>query len=125
MVHLISSQKENPEADFKHIVKNLFSLLPEEGQDEKAKILCSCYFSIPDSNGLDVKDIPKNVFLCPGADLDLDYDQAIKKVNTITYMVKKIVAKLFYYIKHNMSKHILNFMVLPFKRFYSKMEHSK
>lgn len=85
---MISRQQENPESDFKQIVNNLFSLC---NNDEKPQILCSCYFSLPDSNDLNLKNIPNNVFVCPGADLDLDYDLSVKKVNTF------IVSTIFLY----------------------------
>ena len=68
----------SPEDDFKHCVENLFSKFED---DKKPKILWSCFFSIPDSNALDLKTgVPGNVVLCPGPDLDLDYDDAVKKV---------------------------------------------
>lgn len=100
VVHLISRQQENPEADFSHIVKNLFlmSSTKDEFNNEKPKILCSFYFSLPDSNELNVENIPKNVFLCPGPDLDLDYDISIKKVGTIQYHVFTISPSVLYAI---------------------------
>ncbi|XP_044253963.1 rab proteins geranylgeranyltransferase component A 2 [Tribolium madens] len=77
VVHLVSRQIEGPQIDFKHIIQNLFG-------SEKAKILWSCYFSIPDSNDLDLRcETPKNVLLCPGPDIDLDYDYAVKNAKTI------------------------------------------
>ncbi|EFA02190.1 rab proteins geranylgeranyltransferase component A 1 [Tribolium castaneum] len=77
VVHLISRQVEGPQNDFKHIIGNLFG-------PEKANILWSCYFSIPDSNDLDLTvETPKNVTLCPGPDLDLDYDDAVRKAKAM------------------------------------------
>lgn len=70
-------------------MKNLFAPPSDKADDignEKPKILFSCYFSIPDSNHCNVVDVPKNVFLCPGPDLDLDYDFTIKKVKHIMFV---------------------------------------
>lgn len=81
MVHFISKQISSPEDDFKHCFNNLFS---QSEEDNKPRVLWSCYFSIPDTNNLDLKTgIPENVVLCSGPDLDLDYDDAVKKVQLI------------------------------------------
>ncbi|RZC42111.1 rab proteins geranylgeranyltransferase component A 1 [Asbolus verrucosus] len=77
IVHLISKQITNPFEDLKHCVENLFN----KSEDGRPDILWSCYFSIPDSNDLDLKTTaPKNVAICPGPDLDLDYDNSVKKI---------------------------------------------
>jgi len=74
LVHLTAKQLKHPQEDFKHIINKLFS---DEG--DKPKILWSCYFSLPVIN-LECNESPKNVFICQGPDLDLDYDAAIAKV---------------------------------------------
>lgn len=84
IVHLIMRQQNSPEEDFQHIVKNLFSIDSQE--EDKPNILVSFYFSLPDSNNLAIEDIPQNIFFCPGADLDLDYDLSIKKVHILFYL---------------------------------------
>ncbi|KAJ8922725.1 hypothetical protein NQ315_007760 [Exocentrus adspersus] len=82
IVHLISRQSTMPQQDFQHVVQNLFT--EESGDSTKPHVLYSLYFSIPDSNGLDLrKNVPKNVYLCPGPDLDLDYDVSIKQAKQI------------------------------------------
>lgn len=86
MVHLISRQNTAPQEDFEHVVNNLFSSksADESELSGKPQILWSSYFSIVDSNGLDLQEnTPKNVFICPGPDLDLDYDLAVKQVGYI------------------------------------------
>lgn len=86
MVHLISRQNTTPQEDFEHIVNNLFvsKTADETELTGKPQILWSFYFSIVDSNDLNLREnAPKNVHICPGPDLDLDYDLAIKEVNYI------------------------------------------
>ncbi|KAJ8960384.1 hypothetical protein NQ314_006074 [Rhamnusium bicolor] len=87
IVHLISSQISDPEEDFKHVVQNLFETSFEKEQmnsSDKPQVLWSCYFSLPDSNISDLRDnVPQNVYLCPGPDMDLDYDHSIKKAKEI------------------------------------------
>lgn len=83
IVHLISSQRSSPHEDFKHVIENLFYISSNESSQicqEKPMIIFSCYFSLPDSNASSFENIPSNVFLCPGPDIDLDYDISIKKV---------------------------------------------
>ncbi|CAH1115921.1 unnamed protein product [Phaedon cochleariae] len=89
LVHLISRQNISPEEDFKHVVENLFLSEPFETPEEnetarKPEILWSAYFSLPDTSESDLKsNVPDNVFLCPGPDLDLDYDGSIKMARDI------------------------------------------
>lgn len=74
---MYSEQTSDPEDDFKYCVKTLF------GQDSQQNVLWSMYFSIPNTSKY-LKDnenhIPKNVFLCSGPDLNLDYDSCIHQV---------------------------------------------
>lgn len=79
---MFTEQKTDPEEDLKHCVEKLFDS-EENGNIEslKPKVLWSLYFSVPDASNLDLrKTTPKNVFLCSGPDLDLDYDFSIQKV---------------------------------------------
>lgn len=79
LVHLTAKQLTNPQEDFKHIINNLFTLEPDE--PNKPTVLWSCYFSLPLINNLqDNQSSPKNLFICEGPDLDLDYDTTIAKV---------------------------------------------
>ncbi|KAG5899046.1 hypothetical protein JTB14_000070 [Gonioctena quinquepunctata] len=87
IVHLISKQSTSPEEDFKHVIDSLFTLYNHKGShdsQEKPLVLCSLYFSLPDTGDLDLGgDVPENVFLCPGPDLDLDYDVSVQKAKQI------------------------------------------
>ncbi|XP_018570375.1 rab proteins geranylgeranyltransferase component A 1 [Anoplophora glabripennis] len=91
LIHLISRQNTNPEEDFKHVVDSLFIT---NGANEtepscKPRVLWSFYFSIADTNGVDLKqNVPKNTYICPGPDIDMDFDLAIKEA-------KKIFAELY------------------------------
>lgn len=75
IVHLITRQITNPKDDLQDCTCNLF------GTEDKPRILWSSYFSIPDSNDMDLNNgTPRNLFVCPGPDLDLDFDNSVKKV---------------------------------------------
>lgn len=83
LVHMITQQVEFPENDFKECIENLFTFKQDENT-KKPLILWSCYYTIPDSNDLDLQeDVPENVFICPGPDCDIDYDTAVKKAKNI------------------------------------------
>lgn len=88
---MITRQQTNPEEDFQHIVKNLFSVDSQE--EDKPTILVSFYFSLPDCNDLTFENNPVNISFCPGADLDLDYDLSIKKVGMHSCEVKISIIK--------------------------------
>ncbi|XP_060532290.1 rab proteins geranylgeranyltransferase component A 1 isoform X2 [Cylas formicarius] len=87
LVHLIAKQEVNPQDDFKHIVQNLFTNeVNEENLKAKCKpqILWSCYFSLPNTCNLDLKAHNcKNVYVCGGPDLDLDYDLSMETAKSI------------------------------------------
>lgn len=88
LVHLTARQNTTPQEDFKHIVNNLFQFSDQvTGDINKPKILWSCYFSLPETDGLDLKGTnPPNLFVANGPDLDLDYDSTIKKVRYPTIL---------------------------------------
>lgn len=49
--------------------------------DNVPEILWSFYYSVPNIFDGNLRDeMPNNVFVCPGPELDLDYDPAITKV---------------------------------------------
>ncbi|XP_050305481.1 rab proteins geranylgeranyltransferase component A 1 [Anthonomus grandis grandis] len=82
LVHMSCKQITKPKEDFAHVVACLFT--EDEGSP---KVLWSSYFTLPESsNDLmsdEFKEFPENVFLCPGPDVDLDYDSSIKKAKMI------------------------------------------
>lgn len=79
IVHFFMRQNKTPQEDLKQFVDKLLI-----NKEKAPKILWSMYLSVPDSNNLDLgKNAPKNLFICPGPDLDLDYDQSIKKAKAI------------------------------------------
>lgn len=83
IVHVYCRQQKSPKEDLKHCVQKLFNFENDQSQSSSAKpkVLWSLYFSAPDTSKSDLKDgVPNNVFLCPGPDLDLDYDFTIQKV---------------------------------------------
>lgn len=83
LVHLITKQINNPESDFKECLQNLFAFEENETKD-KPLVLWSCYYSIPNTNNLDLQSgVPDNVFVCSGPDLDLDYDTAVDKAKAM------------------------------------------
>lgn len=68
-------QKTNPRDDFNGCVEKLFN------GDNSPKILWSLYYSVPDTNDCDLNaNAPDNIVICPGPDLDLDYDNSINMV---------------------------------------------
>lgn len=82
---MTSKQARNPQDDFQHIINNLFEKDFDDANNERPftrpKILWSCFFSIPESSNLDIStNLPENMYLCSGPDLDLDYDSSIKQV---------------------------------------------
>lgn len=90
-------QKTNAEEDLKHCIEKLFDLgLQDENiADSKPKILWSFYFSVPDTSNVDLRQtVPKNVFLCSGPDLDLDYDLSIQKVLYYVVIICVYIYKL-------------------------------
>ncbi|CAH1106197.1 unnamed protein product [Psylliodes chrysocephalus] len=87
LVHLIAKQDTSPQEDFKHIIDKLFINSYHEmaeNNHDKPHILWSYYCSINDSNDVELtEDLPKNIFVCPGPDLDLDYDFSVTKAKKI------------------------------------------
>lgn len=72
---MIARQKTNPKEDFSECVDKLFN------SEDSPKILWSLYYSIPDTNNCELNtNTPDNVIVCPGPDMDLDYDNSIAKV---------------------------------------------
>lgn len=52
------------------------------GNQPKANVLWSMYFTVPDTAGENLQQgCLNNSFVCPGPDMDLDYDTAIQHVN--------------------------------------------
>nr|XP_023024795.1 rab proteins geranylgeranyltransferase component A 1 [Leptinotarsa decemlineata] len=87
VVHLISKQNTSPEEDFKHVIENLFVFHSQKENlevDQKPVVLWSSYFSLSDTSNCNLRvGVPENVFLCPGPDLDLDYDMSVDKAKEI------------------------------------------
>ncbi|KAF2893593.1 hypothetical protein ILUMI_12580 [Ignelater luminosus] len=89
IVHMFTKQTTNPEEDFKHCVERLFGNSKNESETGEKEnllpnVLWSFYYTVPNTVNLDLKNgIPKNIFVCPGPDLDLDYDPAIAQAKAI------------------------------------------
>ncbi|KAL3265341.1 hypothetical protein HHI36_009549 [Cryptolaemus montrouzieri] len=84
LIHITTEGSSNPKEDLEGCVKNLFAFGEQDSNPRKPKVLWSSYFSIPNTNELDLKSsVPSNVFLCPGPDLDLDYDFSLEKAREI------------------------------------------
>ncbi|KAK9870755.1 hypothetical protein WA026_009716 [Henosepilachna vigintioctopunctata] len=81
LVHITTKGSDDPKEDLRECIESLFPVEAGSETSEKPKILWSSYFSIPDTNELNLNSfVPSNVFLCPGPDSDLDYDLSLKKV---------------------------------------------
>lgn len=83
IVHVVTKQTVNPEEDLKHCVEKLFC--EREGESNSSpRILWSFYFSAPNtfSQRLECEKL-LNTYVCPGPDLDLDYDPAIQRAKEI------------------------------------------
>nr|AEE61688.1 unknown [Dendroctonus ponderosae] len=81
LLHMTTKLVSSPKEDLQHIVSNLLGGNEEDG---KPKILWSCYFSLPEAaQQQQMQDLPENVFLCSGPNLDLDYDAAIHNAKGI------------------------------------------
>ncbi|KAF5282161.1 hypothetical protein FQR65_LT02858 [Abscondita terminalis] len=90
IVHMFTKQCSNPEEDLKHCVEKLFC--KQEAGDfgtTPPNVLWSFYYSVPDTlNATLTSDKLLNAYICPGPDMDLDYDPAIaqaKKIFTEMY----------------------------------------
>ncbi|CAH2006343.1 unnamed protein product [Acanthoscelides obtectus] len=84
LVHMTTRQKTNPKEDFLHIINNIFNINHKDTESEKPKVLWVCYFSLPDFLSSDVKqNVPDNVFLGTGPDIDSDYDFSVKQAKEI------------------------------------------
>lgn len=87
IVYIFTEKISDPETDMNCCVQNLFNVAEEE--NEKPNVLWSFYYSTPNVMEADLRNgVPQNVFLCSGPDLDLDYDEAIKKVTYTNTVVK-------------------------------------
>jgi len=76
-------QQSNPEEDLKECIFKLFQSEEKDCavRDTRPQILWSFYYSVRDTNASDLTSgLPKNVYLCPGPDIDLDYDLSVEKV---------------------------------------------
>lgn len=52
-----------------------------ESQSVKPQLLWSLYFNCPETSSCDLSaDVPTNVHLCSGPDLDLDFEVSVKQV---------------------------------------------
>uniref|UniRef100_A0AAR5P4W1 RAE1/2 domain-containing protein n=1 Tax=Dendroctonus ponderosae TaxID=77166 RepID=A0AAR5P4W1_DENPD len=81
LLHMTTKLVSSPKEDLQHIVSNLLGGNEEDG---KPNILWSCYFSLPEAAQQQQKqDLPENLFLCSGPNLDLDYDAAIHNAKGI------------------------------------------
>lgn len=82
LVHITCKGSGDPKKDIEECASTLFDF--ENQQSEKPFVCWSCYFSIPNSNDLDLDEsLSKNIFVCPGPDMDLDYDQSVHKAKLI------------------------------------------
>lgn len=81
---MFMKQQCNPKEDMKECVSKLFQNVENKDcvvRDARPQILWSFYYSVPDTNTSDLTSgLPKNVYLCPGPDIDLDYDLSVEKV---------------------------------------------
>lgn len=83
IVHMFTKQTVNPEVDLNHCVDKLFHKSERESNSPPI-ILWSLYFSVPNMFVQDVQCKKLlNTYICPGPDLDLDYDPAIQKAKEI------------------------------------------
>lgn len=81
IVYIYTKGQKNPEEDIEHCAEKLLNFNTNNQDTQKPNVLHSAYFSVPDTSKIDLqKDLPNNVFLCPGPDMDLDYDFTIKQV---------------------------------------------
>lgn len=84
-MYIFTKGQGNPQNDIEHCSEKLFNFNSnadkEDGVPRKPNVLWSAYFSVPDASETDLQEqLPSNVFLCPGPDLDLDYDHTIEQV---------------------------------------------
>lgn len=55
-----------------------------ESHSQKPQLLWSLYFNCPETSECDLSaDVPENVYLCSGPDLDLDFEFAVKQAKEI------------------------------------------
>lgn len=87
IVHAYCKQITTPEDDLKQCINNLMKIsenpnLIIENEDETTpNVLWSLYYTVTDTIFEDDnKELPTNMFICGGPDLDLDYDNSVKKV---------------------------------------------
>lgn len=53
----------------------------DPGSDLKPQVLWSLFFNCPETSDCDLTaNVPTNVFLCSGPDVDLDFEHAVKQV---------------------------------------------
>lgn len=78
VVHMTAKRKTIPKEDLHHCVQKLFS---QSEDDNRPKVLWSFYCSVPNTNqpGFNAK-VSETIYMCPGPDMDLDYDGLIKQV---------------------------------------------
>lgn len=54
----------------------------QEIKKNKAQVLWALYFNCPETSECDLSsNVPKNVYLTSGPDLDIDFEFAVKQVN--------------------------------------------
>jgi hypothetical protein len=63
-------------------IGNCLCVQGSEEEGEKPHVLWSLFFNYPETSdhGL-TANIPANVYLCSGPDLELDFESAVKQVN--------------------------------------------
>ncbi|XP_075692723.1 rab proteins geranylgeranyltransferase component A 1 isoform X2 [Rhinoderma darwinii] len=90
LVHLTCpSTKTTAREDLETVIKNLFTLDPEEdrgAEQEKPQVLWLLYFNMRDSSGVERQSytgLPSNVYVCGGPDTCLGYDGAIQQAENI------------------------------------------
>lgn len=91
IVHMYCEQASDPKKDFEHCVNKLLNIIQTEQsiQDEESKqirpnVLWSLYFTVMDTVDCNATNgLSENIYPCPGPDLDLDYDESVKKAKDI------------------------------------------
>nr|XP_022900003.1 rab proteins geranylgeranyltransferase component A 1 isoform X1 [Onthophagus taurus]XP_022900004.1 rab proteins geranylgeranyltransferase component A 1 isoform X2 [Onthophagus taurus] len=84
LLHMFIEQNASPKEDLNFVVEKLFKPKDDDSNECPPNILWSFYYSTSNTNDSDLtKNLGKNVFLCPGPDMDLDIDGSIKKAKKI------------------------------------------
>lgn len=110
---MITTKINGPKDDFQHCIEKLFCSDKENSEDKRPRILWSFYFSLPNANENFNARISEKIYVCPGPDMDLDYDASIKEVLYITYTIIDTLNILFPQAKNIFSEIFPNEEFLP------------